>query len=263
MISTAKTNSPHGRRVSPRTWAFVAVLVVYIGFSLAVVYQSPVLSLDGYLRDYRASMTDSWRSFISWYVAFGQRGPSTLVFLPFFIWIAWRKRSAQPLVLLGTALVLLNLSVGIVKVIIGRLGPLRTADTHAVFVGGNIYPSGHVSNTVVLYGLMAWIALEYRRVFIVAAVWLSLSVGLATVYLNTHWFSDVVGGWLAGVLVLLALPWVVPSAERVVERGVARWRNGRSRSPQPDAHGSARLFVDRHLPPRHAVVGSSTRDTRP
>ena len=59
--------------------------------------------------------------------------------------------------MLGTALVLLNVSVGVVKYAIGRLGPMHgtDSDVHDIFAGGNIYPSGHVSTAVVLYGLLA------------------------------------------------------------------------------------------------------------
>ena len=37
---------------------------------------------------------------------------------------------------------------------------------------------------------------------------------MTTVYLGTHWLSDVVLGWAAGVLVLLALPWLEPAMAR-------------------------------------------------
>ena len=73
-----------------------------------------------------------------------------------------------------------------------------------------------------LYGLVAWIAVKYRKTLIAAAVFLSVTVGLGTVYKNTHWFSDVVGGWIAGGLVLLALPWVMPTVEGWVEAALAR-----------------------------------------
>jgi hypothetical protein len=33
---------------------------------------------------------------------------------------------------------------------------------------------------------------------------------MATVYLGTHWLSDVLLGWAAGLLILLALPWFEP-----------------------------------------------------
>jgi membrane-associated phospholipid phosphatase len=154
-----------------------------------------------------------WFYPIHTFVLLGQRGPATLVALPWFAWRAWKSRSPRPFIMLGTALVLLNLSVGFVKVATGRLGPSATHHAYSVFEGGDIYPSGHVSNAVVLYGVIAMLAVGSRRAVAAAAVVISIAIGLSTIYLDTHWLSDVLGGWLAGSLVLLMLPSVMPYAE--------------------------------------------------
>ena len=55
-------------------------------------------------------------------------------------------------------------------------------------------------------------------------------MGLSTVYIGTHWLSDVVLGWIAGLLILLALPWFEPLIARAEERIFdlrARWRDRR------------------------------------
>jgi membrane-associated phospholipid phosphatase len=228
--------------MSPRVLTFWILLAAYVALTvLILVPSSPLLSFDQALAGlHLKSHHPAYRPWINGYVTFGQRGPATLAFLPFFIWVAWRQRSKRPLVLLGAALVLLNVTVGIVKYATGRIGPMRVADSdvHQVFMGGNIYPSGHVSNAVVLYGLVAWIAPQYRRLATIAAVFLSVTVGLSTIYLRTHWFSDVIGGWLAGGLVLLSLPTVMPLAERATGRGLEaikqryeRWRVAHGRVP--------------------------------
>lgn len=221
-------------RVSLRAAVFWALLAGYLALTVCVLVPSPVLTLDQYFAGLHLKMAHpGYRPWINGYVIFGQRGPATLAFLPFFVWVAWRNRSKRPLVLLGTALVLLNVTVGVVKYATGRIGPLHVHDSavHEIFAGGNIYPSGHVSNAVVLYGLVAWITPYLRKTAIAAAAFLSITVGLSTVYLRTHWFSDVLGGWIAGALVLLSLPAALPYAERWTDRLVAairsryaRWR---------------------------------------
>src|SRR6185437_2774861 len=146
-------------------------------------------------------------------------------------------RSFTPLIRLATGLLLLNFSVGIVKIVTGRYGPLRTSDAHHVLAGGNIFPSGHVSNAVVLYGVMAMSVYAYRKTMIALAVWVCTTVGLTTLYLNTHWFGDVVGAWLAGALVLMVLPRCVPVVEailRAVGEGLRRLVAKRAvASPEP------------------------------
>jgi undecaprenyl-diphosphatase len=211
-------------------------LALYVGLTVCVLVPSPVLELDQYLAGLHLKAEHpGWRPWINGYVIFGQRGPATLAFLPLFIWVAWRTRSPRPLIMLAAALVLLNVSVGVVKYATGRIGPWQVADADVreFFAGGTIYPSGHVSNAVVLYGLVAWIVGDrWRTLAITAAVFLSVTVGLATVYLRTHWFSDVVGGWLAGGLVLLVLPVVLPQAERWTDRALAAVRARRRAQPK-------------------------------
>jgi membrane-associated phospholipid phosphatase len=204
----------HRERVSVRTLIFWIVLTVYALLTVGVLFHSPLLTLDqDVLRLDLRQRHPEWFYPIHTFVMLGQRGPTTMVALPWFAWRAWKSRSPRPFVMLGTALVLLNLSVGFVKVTTGRLGPSATHHAYSVFEGGDIYPSGHVSNAVVLYGVIAMLVVGYRRWAAAAAVALSVAIGLSTIYLDTHWLTDVLGGWLAGSLVLLVLPAVMPYAE--------------------------------------------------
>ena len=213
-----------------RGLTFTGLLVAYLLLTLGVLIPSFVLSVDKFFLNLHLwGRHPGWYPWIHTYVMFGQRGPATLLFLPFFLWVAWRRRSTAPLVMLVTALILLNVTVGVVKYAVGRVGPLHTDAVHLIFDGGNIYPSGHVSNTVVLYGLMAWVAPQFRRTAIALTATLSITVGMGTIYLRTHWFSDVVGGWLAGALVLVALPTFLPTAQRWTDNAVDAVRARRLR----------------------------------
>jgi undecaprenyl-diphosphatase len=262
-VRAASVTRPHATvRVSVRAVTFWSLLALYLALTICVLVPSPVLDLDKYLAGLHLKAAHpGWRPWINGYVIFGQRGPATLGFLPVFIWAAWRARSKRPIVMLGTALILLNVSVGVVKYATGRVGPMHVADgdVHDIFAGGNIYPSGHVSNAVVLYGLVAWVVTErWRKLAITAAVFLSVSVGLSTVYLRTHWFSDVVGGWLAGALVLLSLPTVMPYAERWTDRFLAWVRAWYSRRRKRRAGARpVRHFPGTH--PKATPVSSSAR----
>jgi membrane-associated phospholipid phosphatase len=224
---------------TPVPWRLVVfgvVLLTYLVLTIGVLHRSPLLTLDRdvFRLDLRQRYPEWFLGFHT-YVMLGQRGPATLVALPWFVWRAWKGRSARPLVMLGTALLVLNLSVGVVKVATGRLGPRATHQVNAVFAGGDIFPSGHVSNAVVLYGVIAMLAVSHRRIITALAVFVSVTVGLSTIYLDTHWMTDVLGGWLAGALVLIVLPWVMPYSERVAAVVIARARSVRVARRSPDA----------------------------
>ncbi|WP_348539253.1 phosphatase PAP2 family protein [Streptomyces antnestii] len=141
----------------------------------------------------------------------------TVAALAWLGWRSWRGRELRPLLVFLMALVLLNVSVGAVKLGTGRVGPGRAdvIGSGELFRGGDVFPSGHTANSVVIWGTFAYLASRHRRVAVVVAVVVAGVVGLTTVYLGTHWFSDALGGWAAGGLVLLVLPWCEPLVGRV------------------------------------------------
>lgn len=80
------------------------------------------------------------------------------------------------------------------------------------------YPSGHTMVAVVLYGWLAYLVLRshvvrsVRVAAVLAAVVISLSVGVSRVYLGVHWLSDVVAGYVVGLWWLLLTIWYVRRA---------------------------------------------------
>ena len=63
-------------------------------------------------------------------------------------------------------------------------------------------PSGHAQNSVVIWGLLAYVS-KRRWVWLVAAL-LAFAIGISRIYLGVHFPSDVLAGWLVGALVLWA-----------------------------------------------------------
>ncbi|MFJ9012535.1 phosphatase PAP2 family protein [Streptomyces canus] len=193
----------------------------YAAVFVAVLTGSPLVRFD-----WRVAM---WRPYRQWpqshgllevLVVAGQRGPTATAALAWLGWHSWRSRSPRPLLVFLVALVLLNVSVGAVKVATGRLGPhhAHAIGSSELFRGGDIFPSGHTANSVVIWGTLAYLAQRHRKAAAALSALAAFVVGLITVYLGTHWFSDVLGGWAAGALVLLALPYCEPFVERLALR---------------------------------------------
>jgi len=193
-------------RTSTDVRVFLLLFVAYALLTVAILLKTPVLDVDSAVEHLRLKQNYAW-TFNFWhsYVQLGQRRPVLQLLLPFLVWATLRDRSPRPLVSLFIAIVLLNLSVGIVKLTTGRQGPRYGRPVDDLFAHGDIYPSGHTSNAVVMYGLVAmFVAFKYRRYVIAAAAFICLTVGIGTIFINTHWVTDVVGGWLAGALVCIA-----------------------------------------------------------
>ncbi|GAA0650663.1 phosphatase PAP2 family protein [Streptomyces thermocarboxydovorans] len=218
-----------------RVVLFGATLAFYLAIVWAVLDTSWLVRLDWQVMFFRPY--EQWselHAFVDYYVVLGQRGPTAVMVAAWLGWRSWRQHTLRPLLALGVSLLLLNVTVGAAKYGMGRLGPHYATEigSNEMFLGGDIFPSGHTANAVVTWGILAYLAStpRARRWLSALSAVTSLGVGMATVYLGTHWLSDVLLGWAAGLLILLALPWFEPLIARSETRILDlrdRWRDRR------------------------------------
>ncbi|MFG3281057.1 phosphatase PAP2 family protein [Streptomyces sp. NPDC048111] len=70
------------------------------------------------------------------------------------------------------------------------------------------FPSGHALTVTVAFGLLAWLCALHgagrtaRTAVFAAGALSALGVGFTRLFLGVHWLSDVVGGWLIGVVIV-------------------------------------------------------------
>ncbi|MFF3348746.1 phosphatase PAP2 family protein [Streptomyces sp. NPDC002779] len=202
-----------------RVALFAATLAFYGAIVWAVVITSWLVRLDWQVMFFRPyQQWSEIHAFVDYYVVLGQRGPTAVMIAAWLGWRSWRQHTLRPLLALATSLLLLNVTVGAAKLGMGRLGPhyATTVGSNEMWLGGDIFPSGHTANAVVTWGILAYLASTpaARRWLSALSAVTSLGVGLSTVYLGTHWLSDVLLGWAAGLLILLALPWFEPLIAR-------------------------------------------------
>ena len=92
------------------------------------------------------------------------------------------------------------------------------------------FPSGHSAYAMVLCGLSVYITgrlvapVSLKRLLQAAMIVLILAMGASRVYLGVHWPSDVVGGYLWGVVILVA---VAISWQLGIRMKNAIFRNGK------------------------------------
>lgn len=221
-----------------RVWLFALTVASYVAIVVGVITTSKLVTLDWQVMLWRPyKQWPQIHAFLDYFVVLGQRGPTAVMVLAWLGWRAWRHRTLHPLLVLGTSLLLLNITVGAVKYGLGRLGPhyATTVGSAEMFAGGDIFPSGHTANAVVTWGVLAYLATtpRARRWGSIASALLALGVGATTVYLGTHWVSDVLLGWAAGLLILLALPWFEPFMSRAEEWITGTWARFRARRAAP------------------------------
>ena len=126
-----------------------------------------------------------------------------------FLALVWRRRDVAVMILLS----LVPVGAGnLLKPVVGRTRPeyllLDVAPTSLSF------PSGHALFAVIFGCLLVWMAEEsiqspwIRRSVQVVLVLLILAVGWSRVYLGLHWPSDVLGGYMYGLLAVWLLTWL-------------------------------------------------------
>ncbi len=166
------------------------------------------------------------RLIVIWLDNLGLRGLSATVLLIAALAISIRFKSWRPLNLALLSLIALNLVVGALKIIIGRSKPLDGVDNFDVSGVGS-YPSGHAANAILTWGVLAYLIYRYTHRAIHRATFLTVAVSLVTgvvaavsLYRNTHWLSDLIGGILIGAALLvlvMAVDRFVPSAKQPVQ----------------------------------------------
>jgi undecaprenyl-diphosphatase len=118
--------------------------------------------------------------------------------------VVWRRRSAWPAILVLVTVVGSALINNAVKDVVRRDRP--PAVYWLAHPGGFAYPSGHSMNALTAYAVLAFLGCQAVRSFRVraligtVAVGLVLAIGASRIYLGVHWFTDVIGGFLAGLV---------------------------------------------------------------
>jgi len=141
----------------------------------------------------------------------GLRSVTAIVLLITAILISRRFKSWRPINLSILSLVLLNLTVGASKLLFGRTKPHSGFDL--VFTDSGLsYPSGHAANAILTWGIFAYLIFRYshkepfegmRLTWFVSII--TTGVCLASLYRNTHWFSDLLGGLFIGSALLVLI----------------------------------------------------------
>jgi undecaprenyl-diphosphatase len=144
-------------------------------------------------------------------------------------YLAWTRRTWLPFLRVLLALGTLTLGVYALKHGTGRTAPGHPEEIF-FHLDGASFPSGHVANAVIMWGIARWLAVQYalpvgvQRAFWWLSVAGPVATGLSMVLLDFHWVTDAIVGGAVGIVLLGA----VHRLDAVV---LARWVRASGRPP--------------------------------
>jgi membrane-associated phospholipid phosphatase len=185
-----------------------------------VITNGPLIALDAKIANADRTDFPSWIDFLLMRIDdLGLRGLTGTALMIAAIYIARRFKTWRPLNLAILSLIALNVTVGLAKLLIGRTKPQLNVDL--IYAGGLSYPSGHASNAILSWGVLAYLIYRYAhvdryrgRLASTGVALISISVCVVSLFRNTHWLSDLVGGLFIGAALLvmvIAVDRFVPS----------------------------------------------------
>lgn len=131
--------------------------------------------------------------------------PEILIALSIILGIfLYLKKQKTRGIMLTLTMLIAGVAVLLLKQIVQRVRP-----SEAISLGSNYsFPSGHATMAVVFFGLMAFLFMnkKYKTTTIALTTFIILVVGTARLYLQVHWLTDVLAGFvLGGIILTLAI----------------------------------------------------------
>jgi undecaprenyl-diphosphatase len=196
-------------QVLARRWPFIvlAIACLVLGYGFAKfgseVVERETVALDHIVRDWvLAHRTPAGTAFfgaVTWLGSMAVLIPATLAVL----WLIHRRGARWRPLLLALGSIVFVLLVSLLKL---RYQILRPPGGLSSGIGFS-FPSGHASSSAAAWLVLTYILVRERvvpRAALLVAVLATLLVGASRVYLDVHWASDVLGGWVIGLAVGLA-----------------------------------------------------------
>ncbi len=191
------------------------LLLVLVLLTVNVLADGPLVAVDRRIRAavqaQAASATwrwvgDSWHAPARLLVELGNNQVAVPVLALSALIVAARHRSLRPLLAAAAGVALLLATVIPAKILIARPGP-----SQPVIAPGSmgVFPSGHTTTAGVCLALAVLLLApelpaRIRRAAVAAMAALCFLVGMALIWCDFHWFTDVVAGWALAALIVKA-----------------------------------------------------------
>lgn len=186
-----------------RTIMFIS-LISLIAFLIIVFLKSSFAAIDANTNSWSVSIHSDALTQIAKVIHYVFDTTSLFAISLLIAAYLFYKRYKSDALLLGVTILMDVAIIEIVKMLVHFPRPLNGI----VNESGFSFPSGHVTSTIVLFGLITYFIWKHWKssnakvlssLFFVVIV---IVVGFDRIYLNVHWLSDVLGSLPLGIFVL-------------------------------------------------------------
>jgi len=186
-----------------RTTIFIS-LTSLIVFLIIVLLKSSFAAMDANVNSWSVSIHSDALTQIAKVIHYGFDTTSLFAISMVIAAYLFYKKYRSDALLLGVTILADVAIIEIVKMLVRFPRPLNGI----VNESGFSFPSGHVTSTIVLFGLLTyfiwkhWKSADAKILSSLFFVVIVIVVGFDRIYLNVHWLSDVLGSLPLGVFVL-------------------------------------------------------------
>jgi undecaprenyl-diphosphatase len=198
-MNSSKDNTSRNQRI-----ILLILVVSLIGFVLIASFRTGFYLIDEGVNSWAVSVQSDSFTIVAKIIHYGFDMISLFAVSMSIVVYLLLKRRRNDAFLLAGAMLLDVFVVTSTKTLIHFPRPLNGIVTETGFS----FPSGHVTSTLVLFGLLTyflwknWKSPRARLASSIFCLIIALIVGLDRIYLNVHWFSDVLGSYPLGVFLL-------------------------------------------------------------
>ena len=188
--------------------SFLIILFLLLAFFVATHPPSAIdLAVSSAIQRNHTPLMDQVMTLISW---FGHTSVAiAMVLITSALFYIFKYRRESLLILLAFASGLIN---SVIKIIVNRPRPTKELVRIVEIAKHESFPSGHTVFYTVFFGFLLMMMVHLKTIvspirFTVIAVcaFMISSIPFSRIYLGAHWFTDVTGGLILGMIYLILL----------------------------------------------------------
>jgi membrane-associated phospholipid phosphatase len=148
-------------------------------------------------------------SSVMWFVTSVGNQPYMILIVAFSSFLLYINKLKREAVISSIAAAGSAISGSLIKLLVDHPRPIPSQVRVSVWLSDKSYPSNHVLVFTVFFGFLLYLLLKspkhkFKGVILSIIFFLLIaSIGISRIYLGAHWASDVLGGYLLGILWLI------------------------------------------------------------